>query len=704
MKQLFIVVLLAGVAAWPVCRAGADETGETEAEDEIGIEDELALLAEEIPPDEVESASKHRQSIFWSPSAVTVFTREEIRSAGATTLPDLLRRVPGFDVYALKPAYPLVGARALTEESNNLVLVLVDGREAMIELTGMTLWGALTIDIEEIERIEVIRGPGSALYGANAFAAVVSITTVSDKPASGGDVALTGAEQDTRRLFGRVRHATDLGPGRLSLSAALGTRHMGSFSDPREETLALGCVGHGYLRYREGRDLDLSLHAGVTSGSGVIFIHVGDMRIDNAVNYWTMAKAGFGLAEDVRLKAQLYYTRYRGDFTSRTRFRAMGYWIADLPVVTWDSHLVDGQLQLDWRLAETLLLIGGANLRYSVLDWRNLVVTDDDELRGAGFVHLQWSPLEVLQLTGGVRLDGNSDAEEEIALSPRAVAVLRPFDDHAFRLGYGLAFRKPSHFESRIHAEVHDYNQALVGGIDDILAGQFGNDHLKNEKVHSIEAGWRARLLDESLRVSIDLFYNMYRDTISFVVDIPSSMGLPDLQNAVIRYQNEPAPVDVAGGEAAVSWKPAPGWSLWANLGLREVIGQHDWQRPPSEPLLRANLGGRWLPASGLVTDLSVHYVSSYRMPRMDPAATLSAPETVALGDRFVLFGRLGYRMALEAERTVEAGFTVRAPLGTPFREFPGTPMPPELRIDAAADFGAEMLTRQVAIYLRGTI
>ena len=83
-------------------------------QDEDGFEDEFALLEEELASDEVKSASKYRQTIFWSPSTITVFTREDIRTSGATVVSDLLRRVPGFDVYEMKPSLPLVGARALT--------------------------------------------------------------------------------------------------------------------------------------------------------------------------------------------------------------------------------------------------------------------------------------------------------------------------------------------------------------------------------------------------------------------------------------------------------------------------------------------------------------------------------------------------------------------------------------------------------------
>ena len=116
----------------------------------------------------------HQQSVFWSPSAVTVITRDEILASGVNTIHDLLRRVPGMDVFDLKTYYPVVGARAMAGILGNRILTITDGREEIMEMTGFTMWGALSVDLEEVERIEVIRGPASALYGANAYSAVVS--------------------------------------------------------------------------------------------------------------------------------------------------------------------------------------------------------------------------------------------------------------------------------------------------------------------------------------------------------------------------------------------------------------------------------------------------------------------------------------------------------------------------------------------------
>ena len=80
-----------------------------------------------------------------------------------------------------------------------------------------------------------------------------------------------------------------------------------------------------------------------------------------------------------------------------------------------------------------------------------------------------------------------------------------------------------------------------------------GNEGLVNEKVHSFEAGWRTRLLEDRLQISVDLFFNVYQDTISFVVDIRERLGLPDIINSTIQYDNEDGEIYAVGGEARPS-------------------------------------------------------------------------------------------------------------------------------------------------------
>jgi iron complex outermembrane receptor protein len=660
------------------------------AQEDESIEDEFALLEEELAADEVGTASKHRQSIFWSPSAITVLTREDIRASGAVNVPDLLRRVPGFDVYEMKPSFPLVGARALTGHANNLILVLVDGREPAIELSGWPIWAGLTVDLEEIERIEVIRGPGSTLYGANAFAGVVSITTLPDRPSTGADVSLAAGEGGTHRLFGRARGSFPVGGGTLDFSAGVGTLNRFSPSDRNDKIMYTDVHGHGYLRYRIGQRLDVSLHAGVAYGGGTMYFVFGDFRSSYVLNHFEMAKAELALAEGLKLKAQFYHIRFEGDLLYRASIESLGFWLAHIPSLHMDQSTLDGQVQLDYQVIEDLLLTAGGNIRYTMNETVNTTPSEIFELRGAGFIHAQWMLSDLLQLTGGLRYDLNSKTEG--AISPRVVAVLRPWLDHSFRLGYGLAFRKPSFLEYRIHLVIEE---AAFPEVVEKFATSLGNDKLVNERVHSIEAGWRARFLDDRLNISADLFYNIYVDMITFESEIELELGRPDILDSIFEYQNQDERFHAVGGEAQVVWKPSDAWMLWGNLGLRHVFDE-DGNRLVSEPSLRANLGLRWTGDWGLFTDLAVHYVSTYEMPLYYPDETFEDPEDVPLGDVWLLIGRLGYRF----ER-YEAGLTLRAPIGGPFREYPGVPMNNTVRTPYESDFAGEKLVRLAWFYLR---
>jgi iron complex outermembrane receptor protein len=687
---LLIMTLFAGLAL------GQEEDDFVE----LDVENEFTLLDDAISADEIEAASKHRQSIFWSPSAITVFTKEQIRSSGANTLYDLLRRVPGFDVYEVKPSYPIVGARALTDDSNNLVLVLIDGREALVELVGFALWAALDVDLLEIERVEIVRGPGSTLYGANAFTAVVNITTVQDRATGLGDMVISAGETGQRWLFGRAHHTWDLAGGVLSFSAGLGTEGINSPSDRRDNIKVMRLRSHGYLRYRQGRRLDLSLHAGAVEGDGTLFMHVGDMQSSNVLNHFTMAKAEFGFSDAVRLKIQVYHNRTRADFSYRIPLQSYDTWVADVPDFYIDTNTVDGQAQLDFHITKNLLLISGANLRYAALTSDNVIPQEISELRGAVFTNAQWHLFEDLQLTAGIRFDFNTETDE--ALSPRAVAVYRPFENHAFRLGYGLAFRKPAFIESRAHFKVSNYNPAFPEIVDK-LKEEFGNEDLVNEKVHSFEAGWRAWLMEDKLQIAVDLFFNLYQDNIYFHVYMPTRMGgLPDVPNSSFQFENQDGDVVAFGGEAEVVWNASDDLTLWGNLGARRVTDQETGETLPSEPILRVNLGGRYDSGNGVFTDLALHYTSSRKMKLMNPEEPLETYREYDLGDALLLVGRLGCRWVGD-QREVEAGLTLRLPLNRAFREFAGMPMPESLHADETSDFGGERIVRLLSLYLRSS-
>ncbi|MBW1873732.1 MAG: TonB-dependent receptor, partial [Deltaproteobacteria bacterium] len=248
----------------------------------------------------------------------------------------------------------------------------------------------------------------------------------------------TGGEIGFRNIFGRVSDSWSLGDGTLSFSASLANGERSSPSDREEEMLQQRVRSHLYLRYQKGNSLDLSLHGGVMDGGGPLYMICGDFNAQ-VLNHFVMAQAKIVLTDDLSLKVQFYQVRYDGRFHYRSTFKAFEFWLADLPDFIMDTSSYDGQIQIDWRAGNWLQLIGGATVRYTSL-WSDKVVAQGlSELRGAGFVQAQFQPWDVLQLTAGFRLDLNSNTEA--AFSPRAVLVYRPWDDHAFRIGYALAFR-----------------------------------------------------------------------------------------------------------------------------------------------------------------------------------------------------------------------------------------------------------------------
>jgi outer membrane receptor protein involved in Fe transport len=409
-----------------------------------------------------------------------------------------------------------------------------------------------------------------------------------------------------------------------------------------------------------------------------------------------MVKAEIALAENLKMNAQIYHSRFVADFRYRATIISMGIWLANVPDFAMDTNTVDTQLQLDYQILDDLLLTAGGYFRYTTNTSDKIIPKEIVESRAAGFLHVQYNPLEELQLTGGIRYDMNSVTEG--ALSPRAVVIFRPWPDHAFRLGYGLAFRKPSFTESRMHVEI---DEAAFPEVIEKFTTAIGNEDLVNEKVHSIEAGWRARFFDRVLKVSADLFYNIYQDMIFFESNLAIGPLGPDISASNFASQNQETSITAFGGELAVVLEAAKEWTLWGNLGLRWVEDEEDGALR-SEPTLRANLGCRWS-GQRVFADLALHYVSAYEFPVLHPEETFEMTEWMKLGDRLLAVSRVGYRHPLGESGKLEAGFSVRAPIGGRFREYPGVSIQRTPRSLYGSDYVGEPLVRLVSFYLRGS-
>ena len=170
----------------------AGEEGEDDFDEDFGdaFDDEFSLLEEEfmLSTEEVTvTAAKREKKTFDTPSSITVLTAEEIARTGARSVPELLRRVPGVHVIMNSPSDINIAMRNPNKWLFPSLLLLVDGRSAYLDFFGAVLWDQIPVEMADIERIEIIRGPGSALWGANAYDGVINIITKKPSSVAVGD-------------------------------------------------------------------------------------------------------------------------------------------------------------------------------------------------------------------------------------------------------------------------------------------------------------------------------------------------------------------------------------------------------------------------------------------------------------------------------------------------------------------------------------
>jgi len=185
------------------------------AGDDIAALKRLSL--EELADLHVSIASKRPERLMDSPAAVFVLTAEDIRRSGYTTLPELMRLVPGMNVARIDTAEWAITSRGFNSRFANKLLVMVDGRSVYNSLFSGVYWEAIDTLLDNVERIEVIRGPGASIWGANAVNGVINIITKDAGDTQGG---LLQALAGSRQGGGALRQGTKLGEeGHLRLYA-----------------------------------------------------------------------------------------------------------------------------------------------------------------------------------------------------------------------------------------------------------------------------------------------------------------------------------------------------------------------------------------------------------------------------------------------------------------------------------------------------
>jgi iron complex outermembrane receptor protein len=588
-----------------------------------------------------------------------------------------------------------VGARALTNEWGERALVLIDGQEVNLEVFGIALWQSFSAHLEDIERIEVIRGPGSALYGANAHSLVVSITTRTPTKDS-AEAFLWGGEHG--HLGTHLRLAKIWGKLRLQLSG--GQEFSGHWQQRgvREADIA---------RFRLQADYESelgtsSLRLGVSTPNGRVFAILFPGTSDNALNTnlllqhrndFFQARVTLGIIQaDVHLDLPLF-------------FKDISLGSVREPMQIFSSNL-DAQVEITWSPVPSNLLIAGTNYRWiTYLSEQNDPKSTNQHRIGV-FLHDEQRIGERLVLTGGIRFDYNNITP--IAVSPRLALVWQFAEEQFLRVAFGRAFRKPSFFNTTAHLTNIDPSQE-VGGVDYFFRNSLGNDKLNNESVTSLEAGYVGRFLEARLMAEADVFYNRYRNTINLHADLVTNMGVPDLGNSTLLFENLGMEADSVGGSLSLTYRIKKSLRMNVNYTLRYSWYTSDpavtsagssakkGDRVAWEPVHQANVCMHYLTERGLRLGASLHFVSSKEVYLKEDGDLFKDFVRIENPSHWFMSGFIAWR-ASYASHWIEAGIRAYDLLNAPFRDRSSVVRP------NGTEDGGELINRRISFYLRGTL
>ena len=683
----------------------------TTEDEEMELIDEFAFLED---AGMVELSARHRQEIGMSPSAVTVLTREDVEASGATTLPDLLRLVPGMEVVLVSPSFYSVSSRLQWNNANNYYQLLIDGRDCINELLGQVPWILETISLDDVERIEILRGPASSMYGASALAGVVSVTTRVVPEKTSASVRLESGEVGIMQVG--ARGSTRLGSWGFSVSG--GFELAGSFSDPRlqaNQVWKVRALAEHTWSESERIRIDFATSHGegrLNSAAGLVDMKIGLRALRAAY-------------ESKKLKGRLYWMHSPVEMVLKAPLEFEGIRLATFAPVEANAHTVDGEIL--WTVPtiwNPLLLIVGGGGRVSWTGSDDLLDGDTYadiqspdyhqpgishwEGRGGAFVHSELKPGEWVTLSGSLRLDYNT--ETGAFLSPRMVAVFRPIKGQYVRMGVSRAFRKPAFLDMRLHPMAEFPADSPITGpaqenFQEFMSRMMGNSRLDNEELLSFEAGYLGQFLDGKLSVAVNVYFMQLRQGVSIGTHIvPTEQGLPDLEESIVRSSNEAGDLDINGTELVVRYDPDKSVSLLASWTYREVFDRMIMGVVENTPKNLVTLGGRFRSSSGLVGSLYMFSRSEFTDSSVENPEGLLAPKlTKHIDDVFLFMGKLGYEWI--TPQGIE--FEIGAKLFLPFSPFSGNLFryydDPGGITAGGHYYGGQQLRRVVTGYLQGS-
>jgi iron complex outermembrane receptor protein len=588
---------------------------------------------EELMNVEVTSVSRTEESLFDAAAAVAVVTRDVIRRSGATTLPDALRLVPGLHVGQQMSSAWAVSARGFSSITSEKLLVLSDTRSIYTPLFSGVLWDVQDYLLEDVERVEVIRGPGATLWGSNAVNGVINITTRSARDTHGTYLEAGGGTFDRGWAAARYGAETDGGVHYRVFGkyrARAGTEHLMPETDDDWN------FAHAGFR----TDWDGSGDDSFTVQGDVYSGEIGQLH--PAVTIIGRQGPQGELDVDVSGGNLLGRWRRQASDTSDTQLRVYyDYSYRDDPSYEDTLQTFDVDFQNRFLAGERHEITWGAGYRLTSNENRSGGIfavdpeTSDDQLL-SGFIQDQISLADAVRLTLGTKLEDNDFSGFEVQPSIRVTWT--PSATQALWSAISRAVRVPTRLERDIAIEA-----APPGSNPTALL--LGNPEYDSEELIAYEAGYRWRALP-NLSFDVALFYNDYQSLASLELATPyvepsGRVVFPITnQNLTTGYTR--------GAELLVAWSPRSNWHLTGSYTHVHMsltpngadLNRGEWLET-STPRSMAGLRSLLTLAERFELDAQLRYQSA-----IDAIPVAVTPENSRVDDYVELDVRMGWRMS----------------------------------------------------------
>jgi iron complex outermembrane recepter protein len=568
---------------------------------------------------QVVTAARRPSTIRRAPATVYLVTREDIAASGAQTLWDALRGVPGVDVMSARTAHGEVSVRGLNRLQNNRTLVLLDGKTVLNGFFDYVVWEEIPVTLEEIDRIEIVEGPASALYGANAVNGVINIITRTPEQLDGGLVSISAGERQT--FFGSLLYGDS---HRLtSYKVGAGWRVTNRFEDA-DQRAARVLKAHLSLDRKFSVNSQLRLSGGIAGSE---------------VQISTAGGAGLALVDGTSGFLRADYNR------SSTQMRAFWNWgrgtwkeftLFDEPDTDYDTY--DVTLEHTLALSSRNELTAGGSYRRNTMRSGMFPKERIDQNLWTLFFEDTWRSSPFLTLVASGRLDRHPLTGE--VFSPRLSAIYHPGDRHVFRLSTGTAFRNPTLTENYIQASQSFANPGapLPNPPFTTIRMEFvGNRDLNPEKLRFCEAAHSARWGD--LKTTAVGFHYRLRGIISGVT---SGMNADSTTITIQNSFGHEGTTRVWGGELGAEFLINRTATLYANYAYQRFSGDvDDLAAEEGGPRHKINAGARLRPGH-FTLDLQAHWVDSTEWDAYRGTGVTDA----AVDSYLLLNGGLTYRFS----------------------------------------------------------